>query len=123
MNPLQFEQVIGRLGRWRDELVERLKSCSDAERDGLVAEKVRLEAAMECLRLCEQSGIGPGAQVQSIPYVKAGYYDLHLMCDCESSDVQLWREMTPDGRLVKPGKNHAFDIFSGDLVVRLARKG
>ena len=57
MKPIKFDEVVAKLGPWRESLLDRLRD--PATRDEALCLKRQLDEAIGCLRLCEQHQIRP----------------------------------------------------------------
>ncbi len=109
---VKFTEVLGKLNRWRHELVEQMRNPSTNQyaREEVLQLKVQLDQAIGCLQLCERYQILLSSKVTEIPLPKHGHLsEYHLMEDCESTDRDDWVEVEVNGKPVQPS--------SGALIV------
>ncbi len=105
---VKFTQVLERLRKWRQELVEQMRNPSTTQlaREETLKLKSQLDQAIACLQICERYQISLNSKVIEIPLPQHAYSSkLHLMDDLASTERDGWREVEVNGKplAVLPG--------------------
>ena len=107
----QFEHAIQSLENRRDALINTLKS--EPFKKATLDQKLEIEQAIGCLKLCARYGIKPNHQVIELPkHTKENYgefFEYHIMNDNER-DFEHWTE-------VVDASGEPITAWPGDLVI------
>jgi hypothetical protein len=107
------EKVIEHLTQWRAELAKRTEFSSIEEKAEHIGLLNVIELNISQLRLCEEFGIVPSAQILVLPDIIRSCYqpEYRIVEDSESDDPAHWREVVfPEAKRVR--------LTDGDIVIR-----
>lgn len=98
---VKFTQVLEKLTKWRQELVEQMRNPSTTQRarEETLQLKSQLDQAIACLQMCERYQISLNAKVIEIPPPQnSPSSKYHLMDDGASTERDCWTEVEVNGK-------------------------
>ena len=101
---MNLDHAIQVLSTARDRAVERLRGVSEQERQSALGEKIELDRAIGCLRLCMRYDISPTDRVSVLPEptTLTPSSEYRIVEDHESDDRAWWTEVRIDGYPLRP---------------------